>query len=140
MKKRIVKLLLIFMGIAFLYVAYNNLSEDTIKNYELTSYDEAFSKTKDHKDFILFIKKDGCIHCENVEPSINEAAKKTNIEIIAIIANKEKEQNSLINNFKISLYPTVIFFKNGVERARIVGEFDNQELQKMIGELKYESQ
>ncbi|MGL9891902.1 thioredoxin family protein [Enterococcus mundtii] len=136
--KKMVTLFLIFIGIAGFYVAFNKITEETIKNYEPISYDEVISKTKDQRDFILFIKKDGCIHCENVEPIINEAAKMTNIDILAITANKEKEQNSLVNKFEISLYPTIIFFKKGIERARIVGEFDNQELQKMIGELKYE--
>jgi thiol-disulfide isomerase/thioredoxin len=139
MQKKILSLLGIFLVITALYFAFNNITRQTKKNYKEISYSDIVSKKKQHADFILFIKKDGCIHCENIEPLVNELAKKKDIDVLAITANKEKKQKLLINNLKFSLYPTIIFFKKGVEEARIVGEFDKPELYKKIGELNYES-
>jgi thiol-disulfide isomerase/thioredoxin len=139
MKKKILSLLGIFLVITALYFAFNNITRQTKKNYKEISYNDIVSKKKQHADFILFIKKEGCIHCENIEPLVNELAKKKDIDVLAITANREKKQKLLINNLKFSLYPTIIFFKKGVEEARIVGEFDKPELYKKIGELNYET-
>ncbi|MEI5994341.1 thioredoxin family protein [Candidatus Enterococcus mansonii] len=139
MKKKILFSIFIALGITGLYFSFSNITKQTQKNYNMVTYKEILSKAKQKADFILFVKKDGCIHCENVEPLVNKLAKEKKLQVLSITSNKEKQQEKLINNLKISLYPTIIFFKKGIEETRIVGEFDEQELTEKIGELKYES-
>jgi len=95
-------------------------------------------QTKDFKKKVLSAKKpilvdfwgSWCIPCKQMEPMMEELAKKqNNIKIFRINVNK----NPLIaSQHKIMGVPTLVLFQNGKEKARLVGSQTLDLLDKFI--------
>lgn len=67
-----------------------------------------------------------CPHCQAVQPLLEEAfARHPNIRHIKVEDGKGKP---LGRSYRIKLWPTLVFLKDGVERDRLVRSGDRDEL------------
>ena len=76
-----------------------------------------------------------CGPCQMIAPVLVELDKKYNDEIEIYKVNVDENQDSAIR-YGVSSVPTLIFFKNGEEIERQIGFMDEEELSKIIDEIK----
>ena len=79
---------------------------------------------------ILDVYADWCIPCQMLSPILAELDKKYNdLEIYKLNAD-ESENFTTLNN--ITSIPTLIFYKDGEEKERIVGVASMDDLEKIV--------
>ena len=74
---------------------------------------------------LVFFKRDGCSHCEQVNPIVNEYAKGKKIKVYALTINKYK-MSKIVDKYNIPGTPVISYFKKGKEEGRIVGGFTKE--------------
>ena len=90
---------------------------------------------KNEKLVIIDFFATWCGPCQMIAPVLIELDKKYNDEIEIYKVNVDENQDSAIR-YGVSSVPTLIFFKNGEEIERQVGFMDEEELSKIIDEIK----
>lgn len=102
---------------------------------ELT-YSALEKKINNNEDFILFVKQDGCSHCQNFTPKFEKVLKTYEIEAYYInITNLTKEEKvSLSEIVTIDGTPIVFFFENGSPISTTIDGNKSKEV--IIGKLK----
>lgn len=83
------------------------------------------------ESIIVFFKQDGCPHCEQVNPIVNDYAKKKKIKVYSVTINKYKT-SQVIKKYNISGTPVLSLYKKGKEKARLVGGFTKEKFSKFI--------
>lgn len=76
-----------------------------------------------------------CGPCQMLTPVLKSLEQKYSEEINIYKVNVDESQNATMR-YGVTAMPTLIFFKNGEEVERQVGYMDENELDKMIKELK----
>lgn len=76
-----------------------------------------------------------CGPCQMIAPILNEIDKKYSDEVEIYKVNVDENQDAAIR-YGVSSVPTLIFFKNGEEIDRQVGYLEEDELSKIIEEVK----
>ena len=76
-----------------------------------------------------------CGPCQMLAPVLVNLDKKYNGEVEFYKVNVDENQDAAIR-YGVSSVPTLIFFKNGEEVERQVGYMDEEELSKIIDEIK----
>ena len=72
---------------------------------------------------IVFFKKDGCNHCEQVKPIINDYAKSKKIKVYSITISKYKNMEKISDEYDIPGTPVVSYYENGKVKSRLIGGF-----------------
>ncbi|MFV0560912.1 MAG: thioredoxin family protein [Enterococcus sp.] len=131
MKKKFILLLgivVIFLGGAYLYQQHKT----TNTGYKEIKYSSLDTILSSEKKTVVYIRRDGCQYCEKVDPLIKKAANNKKFSTNVINVDKMKSTDSIKKELDLVGTPTVIFYVNGVEKTRMVGEFKNSDLQKNI--------
>lgn len=102
------------------------------------SYSELNKKLNNNETFFFVVIRDGCQHCENYVPKIEEILEEYNIVGYKLNYSNlsEKEDEEFYNKFGVDSTPTTIFIKDGQETSimqRLVGNVSNE---KIISKLK----
>lgn len=74
-----------------------------------------------------------CGPCKMFAPIFDEVSKKYPLKALFTKVNTEEQQN-LASRFNIKSIPTLIVYKNGVEKKRISGALDPLRLSNLINE------
>jgi len=75
-----------------------------------------------------------CPHCQNAQPQI--AAAFTHHPALRHIKIEDAAGRRLGRSFRVKLWPTLIFFKDGVELARLVRSTDTNEIAQAMALLE----
>lgn len=137
MKQKFLIFSLLILTLSSFYFIYSEITKKSNRDYEETSYENIKQKNSMGEEFLLFIKKDGCIYCENAALIVEELSRSSDLQVWSITSNREKESALMLDELNVKLYPTVIYFKNGKEVSRILGEFDEKELYNLIGGISF---
>lgn len=76
-----------------------------------------------------------CGPCQMLTPILVNLDKKYSDEVEIYKVNVDENQDAAIR-YGVSAMPTLVFFKNGEEIERQVGYMDEEELSKLIEEIK----
>lgn len=108
------------------------------KAYTEVKLNELNSLIKRKKEIVVFIKKDGCSHCEQVNPIINDYAKKNSKKVYSITINRYNNMGKIVKEFNVPGTPVVIFYENGKEKNRIIGGFTEDKFYKYLQKAEKE--
>jgi len=82
------------------------------------------------KTWLLDFYTQGCSSCRKVEPHLKEIAENGNgVEIGKIDVEDESQ---LLNRFGVQHLPTIVIYKEGEEKDRIIGARTGSEIRKKI--------
>lgn len=135
MKKKHILLLLIvaIIGLMSFYI-YFEMSKEEESYYDIVNYNQLDIIKEENDYVILYVKQDGCYHCDQVEPIVNDLAKEETYKVVSIIGNREGNED-IYENLNISGTPTIVFFLNGKEMDKIDGEFNKETLERKVEEI-----
>lgn len=106
--------------------------------YTEVNLNQLNSLIKKKAEIIVFIKKDGCSHCEQVTPIINDYAKKNNKKVYSITINRYKNMSKITKKFNVPGTPVIIFYKGGKEKGRLIGGFTGKKFYKYLNKTEGE--
>lgn|GEM_PF-2353259 len=112
--------------VGFLILNSNSLEKPL---YKQTTLKEFKGNLKSKKTFFIYVHKTSCSACQQMKPTINEVIKEHKVEWRAI--NVEYKQNfdlSFLKEQKIDKTPTLIFYKDGIEKNRLEGVQSKNEI------------
>ena len=124
--KKTLKVLLVVISLLLLTGCKNNM--------ERITYSDLEDKIKNKDTFIMEVSQDGCSHCEEYKPVIDEVLKDNKLKAynlnITYVSDKEYEFEGT---------PTTMFFKDGKEvlSSRLVGTVSKSKLTKELKRLGY---
>lgn len=124
-----------YLIIIFFIILLTGCGKSNLKEISYSDYSEMI---KNKETFILEIMQDGCSHCENFKPKLEDISKEYDLKIYYINLKhlKDDESEKLYSKTGTSSTPTVIFYKNGVENtisSRIKGDVSKDRIiQKLI--------
>ncbi|WP_409304458.1 thioredoxin family protein [Peribacillus sp. SCS-155] len=107
-----------------------NLDQSTIDQLDDPNYQnlilpaELANKLRDKKDATVYFYSPTCPHCQKATPIVAPLAEKMGIDL---------EQYNLLefeqgwDDYKIESTPTIVFYKNGKEVDRLVGQMEEKE-------------
>ena len=97
-------------------------------------YKEGFTSVKPYKE-LLFFTLEGCGHCERMKPTWDLL--KTNYGAtgkIKLIQVKAKENQDLVQKYKVQGYPTLLFVK---DEKKVIEYNGNREYEDLVKFLKH---
>lgn len=101
---------------------------------------ELAKKINDKESFVLYLHSQYCGACQQFNPTLQEAVKKADINILAIDTAELEEEDAkqLFSLIEFEYTPTTVFYKEGKEdeTKRIVGAIEQDELVKKFEEFK----
>lgn len=100
--------------------------------YKEVSPNELNELVKSKKTMIVFFKKNGCNHCEQVKPIINDYAKDSKLKVYSLTINKYSNMDKIINKYNIPGTPVVSYYEKGKEKSRLVGSFTMKKFKDFI--------
>lgn len=93
---------------------------------------EEFTSTKPYKE-LLFFTLEGCGHCENMKPTWNLLKQNYGSNgKIKLIEVKAKENQDLVQLYKVTGFPTLIFVKDEKKVTEYNGDRTYQDLTKYL--------
>lgn len=135
--KKLVYIIIPILIIIFTFFLINDNSNHIY--YTEVNPNELNKLVKRKKTMVVFFKKDGCSHCEQVKPIINDFAKNNKTKIYSLTINKYKNMGKLANKYNISGTPVVAYYKKGKEKSRLLGGFTIKKFKKFISKQKVKS-
>lgn len=131
--KKVVKVLLVVISLMLLTGCKNNM--------ERITYSDLEDKIKDKDTFIMEVSQDGCSHCEEYKPIIDEILNDNNLTAynLNITYLSEQDYNKFDKKYTFEGTPTTMFFKDGKEvlSSRLVGTVSKTKLKKELKRLGY---
>lgn len=131
--KKTLKVLLVVISLLLLTGCKNNM--------ERITYSDLEDKIKNKDTFIMEISQDGCSHCEEYKPVIDEVLKDNKLKAynLNITYVSEKDYNKFDKEYEFEGTPTTMFFKDGKEvlSSRLVGTVSKSKLTKELKRLGY---
>lgn len=125
------KIFYIIVPILILSLSTFLFISNTQKYYTEVNPNELSQLIEKKESIIVFFKQDGCPHCEQVNPIVNEYAKKKKIKVYSVTINKYKT-SQVIKKYNIPGTPVLSLYKKGKEKARLVGGFTKEKFGKFI--------
>lgn len=125
--KKVLSLFIIFICI-FLITGCSN------KYLKEISYNEYKKLIENKETFAVEIMRSGCSACESFKPTLEDFVNEYKVEVKYI--NTDKLTDEEIDEFGISGTPTIIFYKDGVEKtvsSRLIGAVS---LDKIVSKFK----
>lgn len=98
---------------------------------EKIGYNDLKEKIEAKENFVAYISRKGCSHCESYEPTLRKVIKDYNLKVYKIdLADlTSAEESSVSNKVKLEGTPTLIYIKKGKADTlnALVGEttYDN---------------
>ncbi len=131
--KKVLKIIVIVLGIFILTGCESNLKRTTYKDLD--------KMIKDEKTFVLEVSQDGCIHCEEYAPIFNKVLNDNDLKAynLNITYMSKSDYNKFDEKYDFEGTPTTMFFKDGKELVteRIVGTTTEKKLTKSLKRLGY---
>ncbi len=131
--KKTLKVLLVVISLLLLTGCKNNM--------ERITYSDLEDKIKNKDTFIMEVSQDGCSHCEEYKPVIDEVLKDNKLKAynLNITYVSEKDYNKFDKEYEFEGTPTTMFFKDGKEvlSSRLVGTVSKSKLTKELKRLGY---
>ncbi|MGC6174896.1 thioredoxin family protein [Lacrimispora sp. 38-1] len=134
MKKLVIILLVVLITCAIFSFSFTKLLATEKPLYQNINVDDIKERIDNKQSFVLFFYQKTCLGCKEIKPIINTYIHKTGNQIYAIDINDIDDKSYLIQNLNISGTPTVIFYKNGIEKDRIINIFNMELLEAKINE------
>lgn len=106
----------------------NDLKQSTIdllsdKNYQNIILPDAFAKKVESGEGVVgYFFSPECSHCKNYTPKLMPIAKKLNVEVHQV---NVLEYPELWQEYALEATPTLIYFEDGKEFARLTGDAPN---------------
>ena len=106
------------------------------------SYSDLINKMEKNETFFFIVVRDGCSHCENFIPKVEEVLDEYDIVGYKLnYSELSKEDDELFyNKFGVDSTPTTIFIKDGKEVSllqRIEGNVSKEKFKKRIENNNY---
>lgn len=130
----IISLISILIIIVIGLVIYTKMFKVEKPLYTKINTEQLKKIKKTNKNFVVYLYQDNCSGCKRMRPVINEYIKKNKSKIYAINVNKSENVEYLSNELNLKKTPTFIFYKNGKEKERVVGQINKENLEKKIKE------
>lgn len=130
-----IKALLLLFSFCLLFTGCDKAKESYLKNI---SYKELSEKMENKEEFFFVVTQDGCSHCEDFIPVLEEVLNENKVTGYNLNMSKlsESEKDKLDELFDVDGTPTTIFIKDGKEISilqRINGDVSSE---KLIQKLK----
>lgn len=102
------------------------------------SYKELNKKLEAKETFFFVVVRDGCQHCENYIPKVEEVLKEYDIEGYKLNYSdlSSEEDEKFFEEYGISSTPTTVFIKDGKEVSILQRIEGNVSKDKLIDKLK----
>lgn len=136
MKKTVIIFFVILITCGIFTFSFSKLLTTEKPLYQNISIDTIQDKLDNNQSFVLFLYQKTCLGCKEIKPIINSYVRKTGNQIYALDINGIDDKTYLIQNLNISGTPTVIFYKDGIEKGRILNIFNMELLESKIKEYK----
>lgn len=109
---------------------------DPPASYEDIFLSEVKAKINEQRSFILYIHQKDCQGCKRVRTCLDVFKKYPTIDTFGIDVSNytDKDLDYLISEMGLSDTPTILFYKDGKEKSRIVGVFTENNLIEKITE------
>ena len=107
-------------------------------NLKSLSYNELNKKLENKETFFFVVIRDGCQHCENFIPKVDDVLNEYDIVGYKINYSNlsEKEDDEFYNTFGVDSTPTTIFIKDGKEVSILQRLVGNVSKDKLISKLE----
>lgn len=108
----------------------DNLSKSTRDQLNNEDYqaiilpDDLKQRLADKESLIVYMFSPECVHCQDTTPTLNDIAKDVNVDYKQLNVFEFRDQWDL---YRVTATPTLIYFKDGVEAARIEGSIVGKE-------------
>lgn len=96
--------------------------------------DENYKSTVEKGVTLVDFYADWCGPCRAIAPVIEELANELKGQVVVAKLDIDKAQKAT-SEFQVTSIPTIILFRDGQERKRIVGLKDKASLKKLIAEV-----
>lgn len=137
MKKVIIALIaLLLAGGIFAYIYHEMTTEKTY--YSFINFTDIPETIKNNEESIIFMVQDGCPHCKEAEPIVNQYAKNHKNIVHSVVINKQKNLDEGMKKYNIKGTPTLIYYKDGKEIYRTDGGFTSDAFDKVIKKVGFE--
>lgn len=98
---------------------------------------EEFNKTVTNvadKTIIVDFHAEWCGPCKMMAPALKQVLEAdSNVDLVKI--DVDEADNDLLMKFQVSAMPTLLFFKNGEEKAKKVGMLNKEQLEAVISTI-----
>ena len=124
----IIGIVIVFLIGSFLLMIINEIKSSRNNHIKEVSYGTYLNEKNKDKYTIVLLARDGCSHCLNYKPQMNEALKKYDLEAIYLdVDNLSKDEFIELHDSVTSISteyqddteviptPTTVILKNGVE-------------------------
>lgn len=96
-------------------------------------YTEYKNLINNKENFVLEVMRDGCGHCASLKPKLESVASKydVNVKVINLALLSDEDYIEFTKEIGTAATPTVIFYKNGVEKSvatRIIGSVSEEKI------------
>ncbi|MCH8646886.1 thioredoxin family protein [Staphylococcus lugdunensis] len=132
MKKLIITFVSVLIIIVIGLTLYSKLFKVEKPLYTKINTQQLKKKINDNEKFVVYLYQDNCSGCKRMKPIINEYIRKNKDKVFAIDVNKSENIDYLSNKIKLEKTPTFIFYENGREKERIVGQMSEEEIKKKL--------
>ena len=78
---------------------------------------------------------DSCLPCQRMSKVLENVA--LDMPFVSVLKVNSSKYATLGRSFRVTAFPTILFFKNGVEVHRYIGFMSAQNIEAMIGKLLY---
>lgn len=111
-------------------------------NLKDISYKELNEKIANNEEFFFVVTQDGCSHCEEFVPILEEVLKENNVigYNFNLTRLSEEEHDKFKEEYNVEGTPTTIFIKDGKEVSimqRIVGSLSKEKLEQKLKNSGY---
>ena len=120
-------------------VTSSGKASSNVKTYKSLTYEEYDKKIKNNDTFLLFLWQTGCSHCESFEPKLKSVISNFNLEVYGLnMADLSEDEYAKVKNKTfISGTPTMVYFDEGKNDEKLVGEKSEEELLKFLVKIDY---
>lgn len=78
---------------------------------------------------------DNCLPCQLMSKVLENVA--LDMPFVSVLKVNSSKYATLGRSFRVTAFPTILFFKNGVEVDRHIGFMSAQNIETMVGKLLY---
>lgn len=114
-------------------------SDKKVNSYISLTYEEYKEKIDNKDSFLILLWQTGCAHCESFEPTLNNIISNFNLEIYGLnLAELNEEQYAIVKNKTfIQGTPTMVYFEEGKNNTKMVGNRSEEEVLKFLVGIGY---
>lgn len=132
MKKVIISLISLILIVVIGLVFYTKMFKIEKPLYTKINTQQIEKMKNEKKDFTVYLYQENCAGCKRMKPIINEYIKENDDKIYAIDVNNSDDVKYLSNKLKVKETPTFVFYENGEEKNREIGQLSKEELYNKI--------